>query len=408
MLYDTYMYGGDPQPLEESSFEGPKSGILPVVQKRGIAPPGPGTGVPQNLGGLPTSDYDRQSQESFDAFRGALGNYRGNRSALEDATAKLTEAYATPENQLNLPLLQFAMGLMKPTRSGSIFESVGQAGEAAIPGVQKQREIEQARRLGIAKAQADLARDRIAFDKGEADMQQNVWSKAGTLGQGEKNIELERRKNAAHEKYQNANIGISQQQADTAKRAQDGTIVNTARALRDEAERRGEPISWEDAISQATEMSSVKYNQPTAHMQNAEYLSKLKKSLRGLDKNDPDYQANVSDINDQIALVKKGIDVSDLDRFKSIGIQLSQAQKLLKSATDGMDRDGIAKYSAMVNDLTSEYNRLRGAANSDVPNLGPGSATSGGPPIITTPEQYNKLPSGTRYIDSNGSTATKR
>lgn len=57
------------------------------------------------------------------------------------------------KDQLNIPALQFAAGLLKPTKTGSFAESVGEAGEGALGALQKQRSIDLDRQAKIIELQ---------------------------------------------------------------------------------------------------------------------------------------------------------------------------------------------------------------------------------------------------------------
>lgn len=63
-------------------------------------------------------------------------------AAIQRATERLTALSPTGPGRVNTPLLAAASGFLAPTRTGSIGESIGAAGRAALPAIEQQRQQE--------------------------------------------------------------------------------------------------------------------------------------------------------------------------------------------------------------------------------------------------------------------------
>lgn len=95
-----------------------------------------------------------------DLLGNLIGQIQPNMKATQDQMGAMQEYIKTQQrDQLNIPALQFAAGLLKPTRTGSFGESLGNAGEGALGALQKQREIDldrQSKILELTQAKGAL------------------------------------------------------------------------------------------------------------------------------------------------------------------------------------------------------------------------------------------------------------
>ena len=74
---------------------------------------------------------------------------------LDKATKRLIQSYNQPDDgpETNLSLLAASGAMLRPTRTGSFSESMGNAAEAAVPVIQSQREWKYTKPILQAKAQ---------------------------------------------------------------------------------------------------------------------------------------------------------------------------------------------------------------------------------------------------------------
>lgn len=89
------------------------------------------------------------------------------------------------KDQMNIPALQFAAGLLKPTRTGSFGESVGEAGSGALESLQKQRSIDldrQSKILELQQAKGSLLAQQAQMLLPFAKMQQTQSILGGDTG----------------------------------------------------------------------------------------------------------------------------------------------------------------------------------------------------------------------------------
>lgn len=92
------------------------------------------------LGGIdPTKAFDQIKQSKINALRAARA------------------AFEKPADEMNLPLMAFGAEMLRPTRSGRMGEAVANSVDHMIPLVQDQRQVEQARRSGMAELGAQEA-----------------------------------------------------------------------------------------------------------------------------------------------------------------------------------------------------------------------------------------------------------
>lgn len=82
----------------------------------------------------------------------------GADAALQGAIQKLVKLNEYREPQMNLPLLQLASGLLSPTKTGSTFESFGQAIPGALNMFREERRYEDQRHQAQSEAEIALQR----------------------------------------------------------------------------------------------------------------------------------------------------------------------------------------------------------------------------------------------------------
>lgn len=89
-----------------------------------------------------------------DLIGNLVGQIEPNMRATSNEMGALQDYIKTQQrDQLNIPALQFAAGLLKPTKTGSFAESVGQGGEGALEALQKQRSVDLDRHTKIVELQ---------------------------------------------------------------------------------------------------------------------------------------------------------------------------------------------------------------------------------------------------------------
>ena len=117
-------------------------GVDPTLLALMNAPPGPESPYARRLADA-SDALIGDPTETAGALDSARSNYdravQGKMSAIQRAMARLT---AVPQGQSNMPLLAAARGALQPTRTGSIGETIGNAIGAAMPEVEKQRQVE--------------------------------------------------------------------------------------------------------------------------------------------------------------------------------------------------------------------------------------------------------------------------
>jgi hypothetical protein len=120
----------------------------------------------------PTLEYEKNLPGLVGDLDSALKTQSsGNSSALEGYMQYL-KGRQSGQGEVNLPLMAFAAGLGKPTRTGSFAESLSQGLESTMPAIQKGREESDARsadlmKIGMAKngLAAELAAKRLEVAK---------------------------------------------------------------------------------------------------------------------------------------------------------------------------------------------------------------------------------------------------
>lgn len=117
--------------------------------------------APSPTSGLPDIYAMAASQlpDVMQAYSKSMNDTQNQMGALQDYIKN------QQNDQLNIPALQFAAGLLKPTRTGSFGESVGAGAEGALSALQKQREIDldrQAKIMEIQQGKSKLLGDQIS------------------------------------------------------------------------------------------------------------------------------------------------------------------------------------------------------------------------------------------------------
>lgn len=134
------------------------------------------------------ADYTQGLPDVQDLLGSLIGQIQPNMKATQDQMGAMQDYIKNQQrDQLNIPALQFAAGLLKPTKTGSFAESVGNAGEGALGALQKQREIDldrQAKILELTQAKGALLAQQTQMLMPFAQMQmvQKAFGDAGGGG----------------------------------------------------------------------------------------------------------------------------------------------------------------------------------------------------------------------------------
>ena len=130
-----------------------------VVDPSGYGDPGMmwGSAVDDPSAWIPDTS---QAESALSRLRGLSESYLGGadmghafdeiKQSKLNALRAARAAYATPQDQSNLPQLAFAAAMLAPTRSGKFSEALSSGLSALIPEIKDQRVMEQARRAGLA------------------------------------------------------------------------------------------------------------------------------------------------------------------------------------------------------------------------------------------------------------------
>jgi len=141
---------------------------------------------PEASGGLSTlSDDSLRSAGSNSAglsapMRGALTSLGGSqllsglrdkgaaRAKLQEAADQMTAAYQQRSSNSGIPILAWASAMLKPTVTGSFFESLGNAGTALVPALARNQEM--VRRENLEGAKAKFEASKLGYGQNQEDV----------------------------------------------------------------------------------------------------------------------------------------------------------------------------------------------------------------------------------------------
>lgn len=170
--------------------------------------------VQQPVGALSQSDggFSRQQADYANEMRGPSPLQRQSElqaqrdSASRAKAARIQQAMAilqgTKDGQnVNLPLLAWSSAMGLPTKSGNFSESLANAGNAAIPVLQNQRQVDMANAAAMGKLGIDEASVGLENSKSDID---DYWKRIATADRAA------------------SNAAITQSRTDTARLREDG------------------------------------------------------------------------------------------------------------------------------------------------------------------------------------------
>lgn len=204
-----YTSAGAPAPQRDDEMQGILRGMLKQSQT--------------DVQGALTSDKAAEQQY--------LDSQAWKRKTLQDSYDKLVAQKKNPSEFL----LAFGAGMLKPTKTGSFFESLGNAGEAGVPALGRMNTLEQANKktgleyqLGMAGVDTDMAKYRSdgAFKRATLSQKQgdNAVSMMDRIAAREQTQQLARERLD----LQRDNIDLRRTQGDDRLAA---TAVRTAQPL---------------------------------------------------------------------------------------------------------------------------------------------------------------------------------
>lgn len=147
---------GDPYGGFSSDF----SDILPLDHPL-MGGDGTATPPPKKAGSV-GADASGRLMRMYEELTPSAEELTGADAALQGAIQKLVKLNEYREPQFNLPLLSLASGLLSPTKTGSTFESFGQAIPGALNMFREERRYEDQRHQ--AQSEAEIALQRAAKD----------------------------------------------------------------------------------------------------------------------------------------------------------------------------------------------------------------------------------------------------
>lgn len=171
---------------------GPAPSYMPGVSPQILSmmnnvPPGPESPYARQL-------YDTSKavigdpDEAAGALQSSRNNYDQAVQAKMSAIQRAMQRLSVPQGQTNLPLMAGAIGALQPTRTGSIGETIGNAFGAALPQIEKQREIERQLQAALGQGDIDQANTQMQGAQGDEtfldkrfDLANKMENEAGTI-----------------------------------------------------------------------------------------------------------------------------------------------------------------------------------------------------------------------------------